>query len=112
MLLRDVGDVRKDDRESDCEDPGHGDDSKVPPGEGGENPGQSKIGVRLCQLTFSFTRSPWADLHQRDGCAREEDREQQEGFAAPNVRQGPDEGGAEKRQQALRMGEKNGKTNR
>ncbi len=33
----------------------------------------------------SDLHSPWADLHQRNGRTREEDRQQQEGLASPYV---------------------------
>lgn len=46
--------------------------------------------------------SPGADPHQRDGGAREEHGEQQEGLPAPNVRESTNERGAEERQQTLK----------
>ena len=45
--------------------------------------------------------SPGAEPHQGYRGAGEGDGEQQEGFAPPNVRQRPNEGGAHERQQAL-----------
>lgn len=46
--------------------------------------------------------SPWADLHQWNGRACEEDSKQQEGLAPPNVWQRSDKRSAEEGQQALR----------
>lgn len=46
--------------------------------------------------------SPWADLHQWNGRAREEDSKQQEGLASPNIWQRSDKRSAEEGQQALR----------
>lgn len=44
---------------------------------------------------------PGAEAHQRDGRAREEDGDQEEGAPPPHVRQRSDQGGRHEGQQAL-----------
>lgn len=45
--------------------------------------------------------SPWAESHQWDGGAGEEDSDQQEGTPPPHVRQRANQRGRHERQQAL-----------
>ena len=50
------------------------------------------------------THLPWAELHKRNGGAREDDGEEHKGFAAPDVRESTNQRRADKRQHALRAG--------
>lgn len=44
---------------------------------------------------------PWANLHQRDGRAREENGEEEKRLPTPDIRQSANQRGAQKRQQTL-----------
>lgn len=52
--------------------------------------------------TPTHTHSPWADPHEGDGGAGEEDREEEEGLPPPDIRQSTNQRSREKGQEALR----------
>lgn len=58
--------------------------------------------IRLLKHTNTQPLSPWADPHEGDGGAGEENGQEEERFPPPDIRQGPDQWGRQKRQEALK----------
>lgn len=56
-----------------------------------------------CSTGSSFSDSPRADPHEGDGGTGEENRHEEEGLPAPDIRQCPNQRSRQKRQEALRQ---------